>query len=250
MSRTVDRAQGGETTVVVVEGHYFAREGILRMLELLADVRVVGVCEDVDAARAAVATARPDVVITNVRMRRGLSNQGLQLAAELRLTHPAVAVLVLSREVEPRYAAELLADGCDRRGYLLTERLTSHHDMGLVIRQLARGGSYLDPAVAAPFFEPQGCGVLELTHRELQILGDVACGASDSTIAASRGISTRTVTRAISTMYAKLRLPQDPQINRRVKAALLFHSATEGAGRPEPHGSPVRLVPAVTHPLE
>jgi DNA-binding NarL/FixJ family response regulator len=82
-----------------------------------------------------------------------------------------------------------------RNHLLAKDRLTSHHEIGLAIRQLVRGGSYLDPAVVTPFLRDDAPGVLRLTPWERRILGDVAGGASNGAIAARRGISKRTVER-------------------------------------------------------
>ena len=220
--------------VLVADDDYLAREGIARALEMVEDVRVVGSCEDLDSALAAVADVVPDVVLTDIRMPPGQSDEGLRLAAELRRSHPQVAVLLLSQHAEPLYALDLFEQGPDRRGYLLKERLRSHTELGLAIHQLVEGGSYVDPAVVTPLLHHQAAALDPLTAREREILAGVAGGASNAAIAAATGITKRAVERHINSIFAKLHLPADEDVNRRVKAALIFLSEAQRRGRPLP----------------
>jgi DNA-binding NarL/FixJ family response regulator len=97
--------------VVVGEDNYIAREGISRALEEEVDVEVVATCADLPSLRAAVGEARPDVVLADIRMPPTKTDEGVRLAAELRVTHPDVGVVILSQYAEPLYATELLEAG-------------------------------------------------------------------------------------------------------------------------------------------
>jgi DNA-binding NarL/FixJ family response regulator len=224
--------------VLVAEDNYLAREGIARAVEMIDDVHVVATCEDLAAARAAVAETAPDVVLTDIRMPPGQSDEGLQLAAELRRSHPQIGVLLLSQHAEPVYAVALFEAGPERRGYLLKERLRSHHELELAINQLAKGGSYVDPAVVTPLLQHHEAALDSLTPREREILAGVARGASNAAIAEAGGITKRAVERHINSIFAKLGLPEDEEMNRRVKATLIFLSEVQPTGRPPPGAPP------------
>ena len=209
--------------VVIAEDSYLARQGIARALEQIEDVQVLAICEDLDSARAAIEETRPDVVLTDVRMPPGNSDEGLRLAAELRLSHPEVGVVVLSQHSDPAFAMELFEANADRRGYLLKERLASHRDLSVALHHVAEGGAYVDPAVVTPLLQHHVASPLDgLTAREREILGLLAEGRSNLAIATATGVTKRAVERHINAIFSKLGLSEDEAVNRRVKAVLIF----------------------------
>src|SRR3954447_26364913 len=109
--------------VVVGEDSTVIREGIQRMLDRADDIDVVAVCADAATLRAAIAEHGPDVVLTDIRMPPTGSDEGIQVAVELRGSAPEVGVVVLSQHVEPAYALALLEGGSAGRAYLLKDRL-------------------------------------------------------------------------------------------------------------------------------
>ncbi len=209
--------------VVIAEDSYLARQGIARALEQIEDVQVLAICEDLDSARAAIEETRPDVVLTDVRMPPGNSDEGLRLAAELRRSHPEVGVVVLSQHSDPAFAMELFEANADRRGYLLKERLASHRDLSVALHHVAEGGAYVDPAVVTPLLQHHVASPLDgLTAREREILGLLAEGRSNLAIATATGVTKRAVERHINAIFSKLGLSEDEAVNRRVKAVLIF----------------------------
>jgi DNA-binding NarL/FixJ family response regulator len=226
--------------VVIAEDSYLARQGITRALEQIDDVQVMAICEDLESARSAIEATHPDVVVTDIRMPPGNSDEGLQLASELRRSHPEVGVVVLSQHSEPLYAMQLFEANADRRGYLLKDRLASHRDLSLALHHVAEGGAYVDPAVVTQLLQHPAASRLDaLTPRELEILGMLAEGKSNLAIAAETGVTKRAVERHINAIFAKLGLTEDEAVNRRVKAVLMFVAETQqrhltGAGAPAP----------------
>src|SRR4051794_26584548 len=109
--------------VVVGEDSAVVREGIQRMLERRDDIEVVAACADAATLRAAIVEHAPDVLLTHIRMRPTLTDEGIQIGVELRSPAPEIGVVVLSQHVEPAYALTLLEGGSARRAYLLKERL-------------------------------------------------------------------------------------------------------------------------------
>ena len=111
--------------LVLADDHYLVREGVRRLLETRPDIEVAAVCGDLDSLLAAVDAERPDVVVTDIRMPPGDSDEGIQAAARLRATNPEVGVVVLSQYANPTYLLALLEGGSARRAYLLKERVNN-----------------------------------------------------------------------------------------------------------------------------
>src|SRR5207237_6177172 len=107
--------------VVLAEDNYLLREGLRRLLETEPEVEVAAVCGDLDSLLAAVEAERPDVVVTDIRMPPGDSDEGIQAAQRLRATHPEIGVVVLSQHANAGYVLGLLESGSERRAYLLKE---------------------------------------------------------------------------------------------------------------------------------
>jgi DNA-binding LytR/AlgR family response regulator len=97
--------------VVLGEDSYLAREGIIRVLDAIEGVELVGICADLESLRAAVAESRPDVVLTDIRMPPGHADEGIRLAAELRTAHPEMGVVILWRSSR---AEPIAARTCSR----------------------------------------------------------------------------------------------------------------------------------------
>ena len=127
--------------LVLAEDHYLVREGVRRLLETQPDLEVAAVCGDLDSLLAAVDAERPDVVVTDIRMPPGDSDEGIQAAERLRETNPEVGVVVLSQYANPTYALALLKGGSAGRAYLLKERVNDLEQLAAAIRAVAEGGS-------------------------------------------------------------------------------------------------------------
>ena len=109
--------------VVIAEDSFVVRQGLVALLGTEADIEVVATAETFDEALAAALRHRPDVVLTDIRMPPTGTDEGIRLAATLRLHAPEIGVVVLSQHADPAYALELLAAGSERRSYLLKERI-------------------------------------------------------------------------------------------------------------------------------
>jgi DNA-binding NarL/FixJ family response regulator len=212
--------------VVVGEDSVVIREGIERMLERSEDIEVVATCADAATLRAAIAEQRPDVVLTDIRMPPTGTDEGIQVAVELRETAPEVGVVVLSQHVEPAYALALLEGGSAGRAYLLKDRLRDSTVLTRAIREVADGGSLVDPVVVdqliAARAQREDSPLRELTERERQILAMIAEGRSNAAIADELVVTKRAVERHINAIFLKLGLREDEDVSRRVKAALLY----------------------------
>jgi DNA-binding NarL/FixJ family response regulator len=210
--------------VVVADDSFLAREGLARVLASLDDVDLVATCADLDELRSTVAEVKPDVVLTDIRMPPTNTDEGIRFAGEVRQSLPEVGVVVLSQHAEPAYAMSLFEDGSNQRAYLLKERVKDTDELARALREVAAGGSLVDPRivdklVSARLGDP---GIEKLTSREREILGLIAEGRSNTWIAESLEITKRAVERHINGIFLKLELPEDGDVNRRVKATLLY----------------------------
>jgi DNA-binding NarL/FixJ family response regulator len=220
--------------VVLAEDSYLVREGVRRLLELRDEVELVAVCEDLDSLLAAVGETPADVVVTDIRMPPSHTDEGIRVAEHLRATSPETGVVVLSQYADPRFALRLLEHGSAGRGYLLKERVSDLDQLLAAIGEVARGGSVIDPKVVDQLVASRASAAQsrldELTPRELETLSEMAQGKNNAAIAASLVLTERAVEKHINAIFSKLGLTWEPDVNRRVKAVLVY-LAEQGAPR-------------------
>jgi DNA-binding NarL/FixJ family response regulator len=212
--------------LVLAEDHYLVREGLRRLLETEPDLEVVAACGDLDSLLAAVDAERPDVVLTDIRMPPGDSDEGIQAAERLRETNPAVGVVVLSQYANPTYALALLKGGSAGRAYLLKERVDDLGQLAAAIRAVAEGGSVIDPKVVEALVAENARGerspLNELTPRERDVLREIAEGKNNAAIAAALFLTERSVEKVIHSIFLKLGLTWETAVHKRVKAVILY----------------------------
>ena len=212
--------------LVLAEDHYLVREGVRRLLETRPDLEVAAVCGDLPSLLAAVEAERPDVVVTDIRMPPGGSDEGIQAAERLRESHPDVGVVVLSQFSQPGYALALLESGTARRAYLLKERIEDVEQLAGAIHAVAEGGSMIDPQVVEALVTARGRSkrskLDELTSREHDVLREMAEGKNNAGIAASLFLTERSVEKVIHSIFLKLGLSWEPSIHKRVKAVIIY----------------------------
>lgn len=217
--------------VVLAEDNYLAREGIVRVLEAIEDVDLVATCGDLDTLREAIDSTRPDVVVTDIRMPPDHSDEGIRIAEELRTSQPDVGVVVLSQHTDPLYAIALFERGAGRRAYLLKERVRDRAELARAVREVAGGGSVIDPRIVEQLLSTRArddrSPLEELTPRELEILALIAEGRSNTAIADLLVVTKRAVERHINSIFRKLGLEDSADISRRVKAALFYLAGPE-----------------------
>jgi DNA-binding NarL/FixJ family response regulator len=212
--------------LVIAEDHLLVREGVRRLLEADPELEVAAVCGDLDSLLAAVAAEHPDVVVTDIRMPPGNSDEGIQAAQRLRTTDPDVGVVVLSQYATPSYALALLEGGSAGRSYLLKERVLEPEQLVSAIRAVAGGGSVIDPKVVEALVAEEARGeqspIHQLTVRERDVLREMAAGKSNVAIGESLFLAERSVEKVIHSIFLKLGLTWEPSVNKRVKAVILY----------------------------
>jgi DNA-binding NarL/FixJ family response regulator len=216
--------------IVLAEDHFLVREGIRGLLDAQPDLEVAAVCGDLDALLAAVETERPDVVVTDIRMPPGDSDEGIQAAERLRGSDPDVGVVVLSQFANPAYALALLESGSARRSYLLKERVGDVEQLVSAIRAVAEGGSVIDPkvveALVAQNARSDESPIGQLTPREHDVLREMAAGKSNAAIAETLFLTEGSVEKVIHSIFQKLELTYETSIHKRVKAVIMYLAAS------------------------
>jgi DNA-binding NarL/FixJ family response regulator len=230
--------------VALADASFLVREALAGLLAGMPDVELVAACRNADELRAAVDDASPDIVLTEIPMPPSMTDEGLRLAAELRETHPETAVIALSDQCDPAYALALLESGADRRAYLLKERLHTPRQLLAAIETVASGGSLIDAKVVEALIDRrqdfERSLLADLTAEERATLVEMARGSSNAAIARRLGINQRTVERQIHTIFEKLELPSTPEVNRRVRAVLLYLATRGATARARPARRPPR----------
>jgi DNA-binding NarL/FixJ family response regulator len=215
--------------VIIAEDSLLMREGIRLVIERHPDLQVVADCADLPELRELIERDPPDVVVTDVRMPPTFSDEGIQMAVELRRSGSGIGVVVLSQYAEPEYASSLLNGGSAGRGYLLKERISEPGQLADAIRTDAAGGSVVDPTIVDLLVTASSRAATSplatLTPREREVLDLVAQGKSNAGVASALTLTERAVEKHINALFAKLGLGVTPDVNRRVAAVLLHLSA-------------------------
>ena len=208
--------------VVIAEDSVLLREGLAGLLARF-DFEVVAAVGDAPALLAAVDESTPDLVITDVRMPPGFTDEGLRAAVALRVARPGLPVVALSQWVQHTYAGELLGSGDGRSiGYLLKDRVANIAEFVDALRRVARGDTIVDPEVVRRMMLHRRDPLGQLSPRESEVLALVAEGHSNAAIARTLGLSEAAVGKHIGSLLAKLHLPMSDDTNRRVLAVLTY----------------------------
>lgn len=210
--------------VIVAEDSVLMREGVVKVLGD-AGMDVVDAVSDASALLREVAALRPDVAVVDIRMPPTQSDEGLVAAQRIRDEHPETGVLVLSQYVDASYAMRLMTEHTEKAGYLLKDRVFDGAVLADAVRRIHEGETVVDPTIVSRLFRrarPDDDPLSRLSEREREVLGLVAEGRSNHSIAEALFITDRTVEAHITAVFAKLGLAEDPGSHRRVLAALTY----------------------------
>jgi len=193
--------------VLLADDQRVVREGLATLLGLLDGVEVVGTAADGDDAVGLAAEVRPDVVLMDLRMP---GCDGVEATRRLRAEDPNVKVLMLTTYADDRSVIDALRAGA--RGYLTKD--AGADEIREALRQVTSGHAAIDPAVQHHLLDaiaddrtsegaprpplPDG-----LTAREVEVLGLIAQGLSNTEIATRLVVSETTVKSHINHLFAK-----------------------------------------------
>ena len=201
----MEQREAGLATISVflADDNLIVREGVRALIERYPDLSVVGVADDYDSVIAGAEAARPQVLVTDIRMPPSFQREGIDAAKQVRKRHPGTGVVILSQYEDPEYAVSLLAEGMAGYGYLLKDRVAEGNQLADAIRAVATGGSALDPAIVEALVRPVvSPGVLLPGEEEL--LGMIAEGKPIKAIAAARKVPPEAVDAEVEEVFVKL----------------------------------------------
>jgi class 3 adenylate cyclase/ActR/RegA family two-component response regulator len=190
-------------TVFLADDSLFVREGVRALLAAQPDFEVIGVAEDFDGLVRGATEAEPQVVVTDIRMPPSFQDEGIEAAKIVRKRHPGTGVVVLSQYDEPEYAISLLSEGAAGYAYLLKDRVGDGDQLCRAVREVATGGSMLDPAIVNAMVTPVRAAD-ELDEREDQLLQWIAEGRPVKAIAAAWRVTPEAANDAIEELFLKL----------------------------------------------
>jgi DNA-binding NarL/FixJ family response regulator len=225
--------QGGKLIrVVIADDTYLVREALEQILAKFKGIEVARSCADRDSLLLAIEEERPNVVLTDIRMPPTGTDEGIQVARDLRVTHPEIGVVVLSQFTDPGYVLALLESGSAGRAYLLKERVNDPGQLASAIEAVAGGGSAVDAKVIEVLVQAHTndatSPLRDLTPREHEVLAELAQGKSNGAIAESLVLTKRAVEKHINAIFMKLDLAAPDDVSRRVKAALVYLASEDG----------------------
>jgi DNA-binding NarL/FixJ family response regulator len=215
--------------VVLADDSYLIRQAVAGLIADEDDLEGVAVADDFYGLIAAVKEHEPDVVVTDVRMPPTSSDEGIRAAQLIRESHPGIGVVVLSQFVRQEYAAQLFAGGSQGRAYLLKDRVAEAGQLAHAIREVARGGSVIDPLVVDALIQTsgdEGMPIERLSPREHEVLREMAKGRNNAGIADALTLTERAVAKHINSIFTKLDLREEESAHRRVQAVLMYLSAS------------------------
>ncbi len=190
-------------TVFLADDSLLVREGVRALLNLQPDLEVIGVAEDYDGVLSGCDLTVPNVLVTDIRMPPSFQSEGIEAARLVRMKHPGIGVVVLSQFDEPEYAIALLADGAAGYAYLLKDRVGDGDQLVRAVREVATGGSMLDPAIVSALVSPVRADG-DLTAEEDQLLQWIAEGRPVKAISAATNIPPEAVNDAIESLFLRL----------------------------------------------
>lgn len=209
--------------LVIAEDSELLRLGIVRLLEDHG-IETVAQAGNAEELLRQVGGYEPDVVITDIRMPPGHTDEGLHAAETIAERHPNVGVLVLSQHLEPRFAFRLLEAGTPGRGYLLKDSVQEIEEFVAAVLRVADGGSVVDPAIVQLLLSRERTRnpIEALSPRELEVLSFMAQGRSNSAIAEQLFVGIKTVESHVHNIFMKLGIDDVRDDHRRVLAVIAF----------------------------
>jgi DNA-binding NarL/FixJ family response regulator len=199
-----DEAETDPIRVVIADDHPVVRHGLRALISSLPGMHVIAEATTGAEAVREAQLSRPDVVVMDVQMPE---MDGAEATARIRDAAPSVAVLMLTMHDDDETVFKAMRAGA--RGYLL--KGAEQQEIERAIKAVVAGEAIFGPSVATRVLgyltsPPPAADVAfpELTDREREVLDRIAAGERNHAIAGALGVSPKTVSNHISSIFAKL----------------------------------------------
>lgn len=208
--------------IIIADDHTLFREGLVALLDSVADIQVLAAVEDGQQVIEAAAKLAPDVILMDLQMPKV---NGIEATRKIIESNPRTGVIVVTMFEDDDSVFAAMRAGA--RGYIL--KGADQNDVIRAIQAVARGEALFGPSVATRIMSyftqpvkslPQTFS--ELTQRESEILEAIAKGLNNAQIAENLSISQKTVRNHVSNIFNKL------QVTDRVQAVLRVREAGMG----------------------
>jgi class 3 adenylate cyclase/DNA-binding NarL/FixJ family response regulator len=216
---------GGRISVFLADDNVIVREGVRAMLALEPDIEIVGVARDYDELVADAGAAAPQVLVTDIRMPPSFQREGIEAAKELRKRHPGTGVVVLSQYDDPDYAVSLLGEGAAGYAYLLRDAVAEGDQLASAVRQVAAGGSMLDPKIVDALMRPVTDHTQELGAAEEELLRMVAAGKPIKAIGVARRTTPAAAAADVERLFLKISQDASVGASGSLRRLRLLHQA-------------------------
>jgi class 3 adenylate cyclase/ActR/RegA family two-component response regulator len=213
----------GRISVFLADDNLIVREGVRALLGLQPDLEVIGVAADFEGLVAGAEAAAPQVLVTDIRMPPTFQQEGIDAAKQLRKRHPGTGVVVLSQYDDPEYAISLLGEGSAGYAYLLKDRVAEGDQLARAVREVATGGSMLDPSIVETLLHPVRDS--NLSPAEEDLLHLVAEGRPIKAIAAARDMTPTAAADEVERLFLKLAQQASTGTEGSLRRLRLLHEA-------------------------
>jgi len=217
-------------TVLLAEDHTIVREGLLALLKLESDIKVIGQAENGRQAVALVESLCPDVIVMDIAM--PLLN-GLEATRQILHAAPKTKVLVLSAHSDDAYVEQVMALGA--AGYLIKQ--TASDMLAMAIREVCAGKPFFSSSISKRLYHHQrkakAMGDLpkketpHLTSREMEVLQLIAEGKANKETADELNISIKTVEKHRQKVMEKLNIHDTASLTRYAISAGIIESSVQ-----------------------
>jgi DNA-binding NarL/FixJ family response regulator len=204
-----------QINIIVADDHSLFRSGLVRMLNSIHDIQVVGEAADGDQALTLAQTVDADIITLDLNM-PGMSD--MVLIKEIKKLKPNMRILIISMHDEGFLVKQTLKNGAN--GYI-TKNCTAD-ELESIVTTIKKNGRYISPDLAnSLIFEEEATGSSSLTSREIQILRMITqSGMSLVEIAKNLKVSPKTVTSHKSNIMTKLNAKSNLDLIRKAQNIL------------------------------
>jgi DNA-binding NarL/FixJ family response regulator len=220
-----------QTTVLLAEDHAIVRQGLCALLNRDSSLKIVGEARTGREAVALAQSLRPDVIVMDIAMPE---LNGLEATRQILAVNPAARIIILSAHSDDEYVERTTAAGV--AGFL--EKQTSIESLSQAVAAVMQGNKFFSPSITKRMPQAEGTtrghnrfdkrpGIRPLTSRESEVLQLVTEGCANKQVAASLGISIKTVEKHRQHLMDKLNIHDTAGLTRYAIAAGVIESSVQ-----------------------